>query len=332
MNTENTIQNAGPFSIYIPRVSAGYNVPLLEHIFNRDIGAVERVDVIPFGINKWADRANPNTRYNKVFVHFKFLYNYELSKQIYQALSQEGGSYRWHTQPREYFILLKNRDPVPSTLLNIHQVVDNCRLTEQEISKKAESQQQEITDLKKRVFELEGKNERMLEEFMQVLGALNNSGISNKTPFGAYNFLKFGEYCNHRYLIHPDDDGSNEFLCTHAQQWKYGKYAEPEDQDQVPRGVKMELDELSLSSNSSSMPSLIEDWDDEIPRGTKMTLQELYSSSDDEEEEKRKEKFQNKMEQNNAISSSASSESSRSFSTIPVIERIRNSAELCGNN
>jgi len=272
MNFSNVNQNATPFSIYIPRVSAEYNAPLLEHIFNRDIGAVERVDLLPCGVKKWADRANPNTRFNKVFVHLKYFYNYGVSKKIQQALSQDGGSYSLPTQPYEYFILLKNRDPVPSTILNIHQVVDNCRLMEQEV----ETQKQEIAELKTMVADLEAKNDRMIQEFMQVFGRLqhNNELLLKTSVYGMYNFMKRG----------TDTD------------------EEEEDEDDS---------KLSLSTHSS-MPSLIEEYEDNIPTGKKMTINELSLSS--------------------SSSSSSTSSSSGSVSAIPVIERIRNSAELCGNN
>jgi hypothetical protein len=293
MNFSNVNQNAKNFSIYIPRVPTGYNVPLLEHIFNRDVGAVERVDLMPCENAKWADRANPSRRFNKAFIHLKYYYNYDLSNLIINAFTHDA-AYYWHTQPREYFILLKNRNPVPSTILNIHQVVDNCRLMEDQLS----SSKQEIAELKTMVADLEEKNDRMIQELVQVFGVLHNNGILKQSAYGKYNYMKYGKFIDTRYLILPDDDGTDEYLHTHSQKWMYSEYAEPQEEED-------DDSKLSLST-SSSMPSLIEDYDDEIPRGKKMTIDELSSSS--------------------------TSSASGSVSAIPVVERIRNSAELCGNN
>ena len=299
MNFSNVNQNASPFSIYIPRASTGYNASLLEHIFNRDVGAVERIDLIPCGNAKWAERADPTRKYNKVFVHLKYFYNYSLSQTILTALSEDK-AYYWYTQPCEYFILLKNRNPVPNSILNIHQVVDNCRLMDEQLT----TNKQEIAELKKMVADLHAKNDRMIEEFMQVFAAFHNNGILTQSAFGVYNFMKYGKFNETRYLIHPDDGGTDEYLLAHAQKWKYGKYAEPNEEEEE---IYEDDEELSLSSAVSSMPSLIEDYDDDnIPRGKKMTTCELSTSS--------------------------SSSSSGIVSAIPVVERIRNSAELCGNN
>ena len=156
------------------------------------------------------------------------------------------------------------------------------------------------------VADLYAKNDRMIEEFMQVFAAFHNNGILTQSAFGVYNFMKYGKFNETRYLIHPDDDGTDEYLLAHAQKWKYGKYAEPNEEEEE---IYEDDEELSLSSTDSSMPSLIEDYDDDIPRGKKMTTCELSLSS-----------------------SSSSSSSSGTVSAIPVVERIRNSAELCGNN
>ena len=312
MNTSNAI----PFSIYIPRVSAGYNAPLLEHIFNRDIGAVERVDLLPCSNQKFFDRPQASNRFNKAFIHFKYLYDYQISKLILTTLEQ-GNSYHWHIQPREYFILLKNRDPVPSTILNIHQVVDNCRLLEQEV----ETQKREIDVLKDTVADLLEKNDRMIQEFMQVLARVYTTSEADRI-FNAHNFMKFGNFCNTRYLLNQNDDGSDEYLRQHAKEWKYGEFAEPsEDED--------------ASYESSSMPSLIEEYRSNhdsylysptpsSPRDEVMTIDELSLSSDEDKPRG------TKMTMDELSTSTTSS--TVSVSAIPVKERIRNSAELCGNN
>ena len=169
-----------------------------------------------------------------------------------------------------------------------------------------ETQKREIDRLKDMVADLVEKNDRMLQEFMPVLGTVYNQTTQSDRIFGAYNFMKFGNFCNTRYLLNQNDDGSNEYLHQHAKKWKYGEFAEPcEDEDEDEEQFYQE----DASYESSSMPSLIEELsissDEDKPTGTKMTMDELSTST---------------------------TSSTLSVSAIPVKERIRNSAELCGNN
>jgi len=305
--------NTTPFSIYVP--INRYNTGILSSIFGV-VGMIERVDLLPNGIQKCFERPLATTRHTKAFIHFKYLYNNKLSNDIFTTL-ERGEAYHWYYQSNQYFILLKNRNPVPSTILNIHQVVDNCRLIDEEVSElymTVDSQRLEIDRLKDTVAELVEKNDRMLQEFMQVLAFVYTTEQRDRI-FSAYNFMKFGEGCNTRYLLNQNDDGSDEYLRQHAKEWKYGEFAEPrEEEEEFQEFESANDDDLSLSS--SSMPSLIEDYNDEL------------SSSENDEEDNPKDKKMTIDE----LSTSTTSSTSVSVSAIPVKERLRNSAELCGNN
>jgi hypothetical protein len=129
-------------------------------------GIINRVDFTPINKKKgFAETESDSMLYKSAFVHFSHIWN-----DIYSQ--DKNGRKFWDTIEKnmpykvnlvlenEYWICLKNKNPVSSTMMNVHQVVENGRYLENlivEQGKQLKEQAQEINDLK-----------ILLESFLQV--------------------------------------------------------------------------------------------------------------------------------------------------------------------
>lgn len=132
-------------SIYIPRVLARHSEQyIIEFMYYQEFGNVSRVDLIP--VNKkrgfkedFGKDANGN-EIMSAFVHFDEIFNKD--DDIWYLL-ENGESYKLGVSADEYWILLKNKNPVKTTKMNIHQVVENCL----ELELKVENLENKIAEL-----------------------------------------------------------------------------------------------------------------------------------------------------------------------------------------
>jgi len=112
-------------SFYIPRISITYNELSIVIAFkNMNIGVVKRVDFI---VNKETDI------YQSAFVHMDFMYYNDYTEQILTTVFHNNKSIRVYPNTinrRLYWILLKNKNPVTETSLNIHQLAENINKLE----------------------------------------------------------------------------------------------------------------------------------------------------------------------------------------------------------
>lgn len=137
-------------SIYIPRISKTYSEKHIKIIMHdNNIGSVSYVDFTP--INKkqgfYEDIDNDMV---SAFVHFYtplvnesdvyVWYNKYLNEHFWRDI-QNNKPYRLFVEPgktSEYWICLKNKNPVQRTMMNIHQVVENGRYLENLIMTQAD--------------------------------------------------------------------------------------------------------------------------------------------------------------------------------------------------
>jgi uncharacterized coiled-coil protein SlyX len=103
-------------------------------IENSFIGRVRRVDFTPID-KKPGFRENCGSDLKSAFIHFEYHYYNEISVDIIDKLTS-GGSHRLYLNngTQEYWILLKATNPVKETMMNNHQIVDNCRFLEDKIT------------------------------------------------------------------------------------------------------------------------------------------------------------------------------------------------------
>jgi hypothetical protein len=125
------------------------------------IGGVKRVDFCAIeGLDD----------YCSAFVHFMY---YMENTYVYDMLSllERGHSQKLQVSPSEYWILLKNNNPVPETRLNMHQVAENARLLEERVlslESQAFKQEQENFDLRTQVITQKQQMERLEKMVYQM--------------------------------------------------------------------------------------------------------------------------------------------------------------------
>jgi hypothetical protein len=168
-------------SIYIPRMSTKWTEAGVKNFMgDLRIGTVSRVDFTP--INKkpgFSEKTNED--FMSAFIHFSdpYVYNdhYVFRFEMYMGNQrfwdeiENNRPYKLYTPigVGEYWICLKNKNPVQRTMMNIHQVVENGRHLESLVSEQAE----EIKNLKETVAELEKRITGVHNVVYQLIGGLH---------------------------------------------------------------------------------------------------------------------------------------------------------------
>jgi len=160
-------------SIYIPRMSAFHtDEAVINVMFNLRIGTVKRVDFVP--INKKPGFVEKfDDAYKAAFVHFYPRNNYKDNQYIWVwDMIANDEPCRVKVSPTEYWIILRNNHPVPQTMMNIHQVVENGRYLEGLIEKQNKKLEEQDAIIKK----LEAKLDGVHQSVYQLIGGLFNQG------------------------------------------------------------------------------------------------------------------------------------------------------------
>ncbi len=160
-------------SIYVPRMSTRWTEEaVMEKMARYGFGKVSNVDFTPIN-KKPGFGENVDLVVKSAFIHFEFI------NSIYTLWDtlENNGSYKFQVDTNEYWILLKNKNPIQRTLMNIHQVVENGRHLESLITEQAN----EIKNLKETIDELTEKIYGVHNIVYQLIGGLfcqaNQKGI-----------------------------------------------------------------------------------------------------------------------------------------------------------
>ncbi len=140
------------------------------------IGNISHIDFTP--INKKPGFAeNYNSEFISAFIHFANPNIYTDGKyywmtgaplgEFWTTIQQEQ-PYKLQVAEDEYWICLKNKNPIKRTLMNIHQVVENGRHLENLITTQAE----EIKNLKETVAKLTNNIDGVHNVVYQLIGGL----------------------------------------------------------------------------------------------------------------------------------------------------------------
>ena len=145
-------------SIYIPRISTCRDEKyIMDAMYQFQIGEVSYVDFTP--INKKPGFVEiHDEQYMSAFVHFSRPWS--TSSDFWDTIADEK-PYKLQVTSREYWLCLKNKNPVQRTMMNIHQVVDNGRHLEKVIEDQA-----------KKIKELDDKLDRTNVVVYQLLWGL----------------------------------------------------------------------------------------------------------------------------------------------------------------
>jgi uncharacterized coiled-coil protein SlyX len=203
--------NRNVTSIYIPRLSIYATEEYVRSIIeNCYIGKISRIDFTQ--IDKKPGFAVDTTEpfMKSAFIHFEYHYHNEKSCEIIETVCR-GESYRLYlkdisylAKTGEYWILLKAINPVKDTMMNNHQIVDNCR----HLEKKIEDQEIKLSEQSKTIEKMSVMINIMNENIQRLYNLQQNYNQMMETeqkPTSSYDEkLKMYEK---RYEVISSDEG-----------------------------------------------------------------------------------------------------------------------------
>lgn len=157
------------FSIYIPRMSSVHKENSIRQIMSYySIGLVDYIDFTQ--INKkpgFCEQVDGD--FKSAYVHFLNTEDLNYNLKFWSTMHQHK-PYELRISPNEYWICLKNKNPVQRTYMNIHQVVENGRYLENLILE----QSNEIKSLREIVEKQQKKIDGIEQVVYQLVGGLFN--------------------------------------------------------------------------------------------------------------------------------------------------------------
>lgn len=199
----------------------------IKYIFRTSgIGEVKRVDFTSI-VSRENMVSNYNTNeWQSAFVHIVYMYDTVIAKVIMQNITA-GAPYKFWFKPGLFWLILKNTNPIPDTIQNIHQIAENARLLEERVVK----QEQQIAKQSAEI-------DRLQRTVYQIIGHVFDHRTEGAEVFGNVNYMLYGKFYEKGWLYDENDNGyTNKDL------------------------EEGEVDEESQSSNSSTtytdMPALV---------------------------------------------------------------------------
>lgn len=181
------------YSIYIPRMATTHGEDSVRAAF-RFLGNVKRADFVPI---------EGDDRFQKAFVHFDHIIESETNAEIINRVFERNENTRIYPETfntRVYWILLRNKNPVTETKLNIHQVVENANILQSVVEAQAEEirvmREQHVTDI---------------HRLHQTIHEMLIPGPA-ATRYRLINNMKYGQQCDTDYLVPNGPNG--EFITT----------------------------------------------------------------------------------------------------------------------
>ena len=296
------------YSFYIPRINTHHREEDVRYVFQETgIGMVQRVDFAPINPRPGFG-ANVHNVVRSAFVHFNIIYNTDLANLII-ATTDAHQSYGFYISENQYWMLLKAHNPVPTTMMNIHQVVDNCRVLEESVTEKSNSTEKRFEEQATRIAQLEATVatqsddiKRLQETIYQMLVEIYCQRTQGDQKIDIlYGYMTHGKLNNNREY-HEDEKSK-------------------EESNQIL------VDNLSVSSHSS-MPSLISvtsEEDGETASTHSSDLTWLVDSGLDDCYD-----YEVQVVEDEEVSSKGSNDSLST--TNSMSQRMRFTAELCDNN
>jgi uncharacterized surface protein with fasciclin (FAS1) repeats len=159
-------------SIYIPSVKKCYGVDKIISLFWRHgLGKVDRVDFVP--IIKANNKECPDFKQAFLYVDPRSAWHPDIVKSIeegqpYKIYPNKDEAFEHLRDEKEYWLILKNKYPVPYTTstLNVHQLANNLALLEQQMAERKQQMAELESELAVKsalVTELEAVNTRLSE-------------------------------------------------------------------------------------------------------------------------------------------------------------------------
>jgi len=159
-------------SIYIPQISASWTEEQIKNVFTSyGVGTVSYIDFVPLHQKRGFYEENRSILVS-AFVHFiPQSINRKCRLTGFWETIESEKPYKLHVcYDVEYWICLKNKNPVKRTRMNIHQVVDNGLYLQNLVLEQAELIEKQAI----RIEELEKKVEGTHQVVYQLVGGLFN--------------------------------------------------------------------------------------------------------------------------------------------------------------
>jgi len=165
-------------SVFIPTISKAHTEERIANYFAlKCVGNVERVDFVEHPSHAKGLHSDIKD-FHQAFVHFT---PDQKTHEIMEAIEQKG-SYRFYPCERlinicsfkeqtQYWILLKNKNPVPKTELNVNQLAHNQKLMEERealMVEKMEKMEQRMAQMEERSAQMEEREARMVKRMTKM--------------------------------------------------------------------------------------------------------------------------------------------------------------------
>ena len=180
-SSSSSSNQSNDYALYIPTINKKYSADYIVYLFWKAfLGNVDRIDFVPIMKQPKDPKKEPieDTTFWQAFIYVrpKTLWGKFMTDAI-----ENDGSYRFYpnqqinldlqskVNPNEYWVILKNKTPVPyaQTHLNIHQLAHNNSLLETKVSEmetKVSEMETEMLKLKDEIAKLKDENEALLSE------------------------------------------------------------------------------------------------------------------------------------------------------------------------
>ena len=256
VNTQTAQQTSG-YSLYIPTINKKYSADYIVYLFWKCyIGNIDRIDFVPIVVKKEGEEPVEDLTFWQAFIYVRpgTKWGTFMTEEI-----DSRGSFRFYphqlqnanpTQPgnpNEYWIVLKNKTPVPyaQTHLNIHQLVNNNSLLEAKVA-----------EMEKEILNMKSKMEEMVQDVarlqydndtmsMQLTGAAGRrrSDSHSTTESEAESFVNSFEnilrMAEEQEGIYRDENGLYE---EHMRQQMYSCASYDDDNDGREREEDLDYD------------------------------------------------------------------------------------------
>jgi hypothetical protein len=167
------------YSVFIPTIPKIHTEEIIANYFALNwVGKVERVDFVEFQSGVKGLHGDVKD-FQQAFVHFS---PQQKTREIMEAIEQKG-SYRFYPcemkerhscsfkEQNQYWILLKNKNPVPKTELNVNQLAHNQKLMEERealMVEKMEKMEQRMAQMEERSAQMEERETLMLQKMTKM--------------------------------------------------------------------------------------------------------------------------------------------------------------------
>lgn len=348
------------FSIYIPRIASRFSVFEIDETISNVLGSVHYVDIVKIGQNPGFSQTtfDKDTAYFAAFVHIGDLKQTDAANNIFYNFLERGEPYMHYVNYNEYWIILKNLQPIPRTFMNIHQVTDNCRRLE-ELVEGLESQVEELSDqrnLQDEVIYMQRRSIASLEKVVQNQAqqiSENRESLYQVTDNRRQLEEKVKELSDKCSARDDAIVSLEQVLQNQSQQIAriqgviYQLLGETFDQrtqyDIICQNYNFMMHdkhyEKAILNKDGTEPVYEESCDEECYEDVcdEECYEDVREEEEREEEEEQDEDVDSSTHSSMPSLVSISSDDKecdyeKSPITIPVTERIRNTAELCGNN